>query len=124
MIDFEMLLSSKLPEPQWAVPGFLPEGVTLLAGKPKMGKSWLALDLALAVAQGGSALDSLPTRGGHVLYLGLADSRRRMYDRGHKLLGRQAPPTGLTYAGTWAPLGEGGLNDLENWLQQHQQTRL
>jgi len=121
IVAFETLLSSELPEPQWAVPGFLPEGVTLLAGKPKMGKSWLALDLALAVAQGGTALGSLPTRGGHVLYLGLEDSRRRMYDRGRKLLGALAPPRELTYTGIWAPLHEGGLTDLETWLQQQQQ---
>ena len=37
---------------RWAVPGILPEGVCILAGKPKVGKSWLALDLALAVGAG------------------------------------------------------------------------
>lgn len=38
---------------RWAVPGILPEGVCILAGKPKVGKSWLALDLALSVGAGG-----------------------------------------------------------------------
>ena len=45
-----------LPEPRWIVPGLIPEGVTLLAGKPRVGKSWLALDLAIAVATGAEAL--------------------------------------------------------------------
>src|SRR6266568_6499532 len=32
------------------LPRLIPEGVTVLAGKPKVGKSWLALDVCLAVA--------------------------------------------------------------------------
>jgi predicted ATP-dependent serine protease len=32
------------------LPRLIPEGVTILAGKPKVGKSWLALDVCLAVA--------------------------------------------------------------------------
>src|SRR5262249_53406826 len=36
------------------VPGILPEGLTVLAGKPKVGKSWKALDMAIAVSSGGS----------------------------------------------------------------------
>ncbi len=41
------LLRRQLPKTRWAIPGLLPEGVTLLAGAPKIGKSWLALDLPL-----------------------------------------------------------------------------
>ena len=38
------LMSLELPEVRWAVPDIVPEGVTLLAGKPKLGKSWLTLE--------------------------------------------------------------------------------
>src|SRR5262249_36487301 len=58
------LHSMELPEPKWAVDGILPDGLTLLAGKPKLGKSWLALNLALAVAGGGFALGSIPVERG------------------------------------------------------------
>ena len=34
------LMAFEFPEARWAVPGIIPEGVTLLAGKPKQGKSW------------------------------------------------------------------------------------
>jgi RecA-family ATPase len=53
------LLARQLPPIQWAIPEILPEGLTLLAGKPKLGKSWLALAMALAVASGGVALSSV-----------------------------------------------------------------
>ena len=58
------LLARQLPPIQWAIPDILPEGLTLLAGKPKLGKSWLALAMALAVAAGGVALGTYPSRKG------------------------------------------------------------
>ena len=46
------LLSAEFPPPRWAVPGVLAEGVNLLAGPPKVGKSWLALALAVVLLNG------------------------------------------------------------------------
>ena len=36
------LMNMNFPEPKWAVPGLLTEGLNILAGKPKHGKSILA----------------------------------------------------------------------------------
>lgn len=47
------LMAEEPPPVRWAVPGLVPEGVTLLAGKAKMGKSWLVLGLCIATAAGG-----------------------------------------------------------------------
>ena len=66
---------------KWAIPGFLPEGLCLLAGKPKMGKSWMALALGIAVATGGAAFGKIRTTPGSVLYLALEDSPRRLKSR-------------------------------------------
>ena len=60
--------------PRWAVPGFLAEGVNLLAGPPKVGKSWLSLGLALNVAAGTPALGSVEVEAGPVLYLEVSDA--------------------------------------------------
>jgi putative DNA primase/helicase len=46
------LVSKEFPPVRWIVPGVLPEGTVLLAGKPKMGKSWMALGLCVSVATG------------------------------------------------------------------------
>src|SRR5437763_1224443 len=43
----DQLMNTVFPEPRWAVPGILCEGVTLLTGPPKVGKSWMSLDLGL-----------------------------------------------------------------------------
>src|SRR5215212_685192 len=75
------LMRLELPPVKWAVPGVLPEGVAILAGKPKMGKSWLALGLCVAVAAGGRALGKIPVEQGAALYLGLEDQKRRLQRR-------------------------------------------
>ncbi len=74
------LLAADFPEPPWAVPGLVPVGLTLLAGRPKVGKSWLALQIAHAVGMGGAVLDRR-VQAGKVLYLALEDSPRRLQRR-------------------------------------------
>src|SRR5215203_4885355 len=77
---------------RWTVPGILPEGVTILSGKAKMGKSWLALGWCLAVASGGAALGKRKVEKGEALYLALEDNPRRLQQRLKKVLaGERAP---------------------------------
>jgi RecA-family ATPase len=84
------IMRMEFPPPKWAVPGLLAEGVTLFAGPPKVGKSWLSLGLGLAIAAGGKALDSIPTDPGPVLYLALEDTPRRLKSRmGNSLVAKR-----------------------------------
>jgi len=66
----------KFPAPAWIVPGILPEGFVILAARPKKGKSWLALNIAVAKASGGCALGrpDLRLEPAKVLYLALEDA--------------------------------------------------
>lgn len=78
---------------QWAVRGLIPaSGLTVLAGRPKAGKSWLSLDVALAVADGQPTLGTIPTAYGSVLYLAFEDTARRLQSRGRRLLGDRPFP--------------------------------
>lgn len=65
------------------IQGLLPKGLVMLAGKPKVRKSFLALHLAHAVATGGVALGqpAFKVRQGPALYLGLEDNRKRIQKR-------------------------------------------
>jgi archaellum biogenesis ATPase FlaH len=74
------ILNTKFEEPNWAIPGLLPPGLTLLAGRQKLGKSWLAMQLAYGVALGGMVLDKQVSAGG-VLYLALEDNWIRLQKR-------------------------------------------
>lgn len=81
------LTAQDFPPLAYAVDGLVPEGLTLMVGPPKAGKSWLTLALLLAVASGGIALGAIraaPAR--RVLYLALEDGDRRMQDRCRALL--------------------------------------
>jgi len=119
------LLSWELPPVRWTIPEILPEGLTLLAGKPKLGKSWLALSVALSIAAGGVALGAQPVTKGDVLYLALEDNARRLQARARRLLSSMTEtPNNLEFALDWPRLGEGGLASLEEYLKAHPDLRL
>ncbi len=119
------LLSMVLPPVRWAVPDILPEGVTFLAGKPKLGKSWMALGLCAAVASGGVALGTKPVEKGEALYLALEDNRRRLQKRVRKaILQDEGAPKELHICTEWPRTGEGGVETLDAWLGEHRDCRL
>jgi AAA domain len=125
IFSLQELLSWELPPTRWAIPEILPEGLTLLAGKPKLGKSWLALSAALSIACGGVALGTQPVIRGDVLYLALEDNARRLQARTRRLLASmQSVLNGIDFALDWPRLGEGGLASLEDYLKAHPGVRL
>lgn len=67
-------------EPTWIIPNVLPAGCILLAARPKMRKTFLALQLAIAVCGGRKFLDWTANQG-DVLFLGLEDNERRLKSR-------------------------------------------
>jgi RecA-family ATPase len=117
------LLGLELSPIRWSVPGMVPEGVTLLAGKPKLGKSWMALSIAIAISTGGVALGTRPVEEGDVLYMALEDNHRRLRKRLEKLLTEEAPER-LHIATEWPRMDEGGAEALKRWLEAHPDARL
>lgn len=118
------LMALEFAPPRWAVPGFLAEGVSLLAGPPKVGKSWLSLGLALNVAAGVPALGSVEVEAGPVLYLALEDTPRRLQSRMGKILDGHRAPHGLTLATMCPPLPEGGAAHIGGWLTRNPGARM
>jgi hypothetical protein len=118
------LLAMELPPVRWVVPDILPEGVTLLAGKVKMGKSWMSLGLCVAVGSGGVALGTRRVEQGEVLYLALEDNHRRLKERLEKLLPDGAVLEGLHMGIEWPRADEGGVKKLSAFLAEHPDTRL
>lgn len=82
VIPVETFMQTEPPPTNWIVPELLPEGLTLLAGSAKAGKSFFCWNLALAVAQAGIALSTIAIPKAQVVtYLALDDSQRLLYER-------------------------------------------
>jgi hypothetical protein len=111
------------PPPKWVVEGLLTEGLSILAGGPKLGKSMLALNLALTIAGGGRALGGRSVQPGDVLYLALEDVDRRIKSRQAKMLDalplevRQQAAQRLDLMTRWRRQDEGGLAMIDAWLK-------
>ncbi|MGD9923657.1 MAG: AAA family ATPase [Variibacter sp.] len=117
------LQAKQFAEVKYVVPGYVAEGCTILAGKPKIGKSWLMLDAGLAVAGGGEVLGAKAEEG-DVLYLGLEDNERRLKTRIGKILGPFAAwPARFQYATTWER-DTLGVANIRSWIESVSQPRL
>lgn len=120
------LLALELADPKYIVPGLLPEGLTVFAARPKQGKSWLALQAALAVGGGlPGLLGSIDPAAGSVLYLALEDTRRRLKTRVLKILTGKgwAPPRAVEFR-TASHRGAVGIAHVEEWLKSRPDARL
>lgn len=116
--------AEELPEPKWAIPGFLSEGLFLLVGKTKLGKSWLALQLALAVASGTEIIGFPAAIQGKALYLDLEEKKMFVKKRMKMLLGDTPFPAEFAWYGHWPPLQTEGVETLHRWMVRHPDTKL
>ncbi len=110
----------ELDPPKMIVENLIPAGLSILAGRPKRGKSWMALSIALSVASGGPALGSEKVCRGSVLVGALEDSPARMKSRLARLLGDgETLPVGLHLMNQAPRIGAGLLEALTSWLDAH-----
>ena len=136
----QTLLTQKFEPIRWAIQDMVPEGVSLLVGPPKVGKSWLTLQFAIAIANGSNIWNGRQAEAaGDVLMLCLEDNDRRIQSRIQKLRAAgadmqvyrgevtsvKAPDVSrLHFATEWPRMDKGGLEHLSNWLTEHPQTRV
>ncbi len=116
------LLATEFPAIKWAVDGVLADGLNVFAGSPKVGKSWLALGLAVAVASGGRALGKIEVEQGDVLVLALEDPPRRLKRRLQLMLAGEPAPAGLDLWTECSRLPD-GADEIRRWLDNHPSAR-
>ena len=122
---FEELGNMEIDPIKWVIPDFLPQGLTILAGDPKMGKSWIAQEISYAVATGGLALGRFPTIQGSVLHLALEDPPGRFKERMESIRGIHGIfPKDGNYTNRWQTMKEHGLDHLKQWLTQTHNPKL
>ena len=114
-----------LPEPDWIVKDYVPFGLSMLAGSPKMGKSFWTLDLAIAVSMAGKFLGQVDVdSSGNVLYLALEDTFRRVKSRLQKTLPEGQWSADLEFWTDIPKFNVGGMAKLENWIKSKPNPKL
>lgn len=120
-IDGATLMSKPFAPLPFIVDTLLSQGLHILAGSPKVGKSWLALWLSVQVAKGESVWGR-SVKQGTTLYLCLEDSQLRIQNRLLDIT-EDAPPT-VHFSTEAALLGWGLEQQLETFLAEHPDTVL
>lgn len=120
-IDGQTLINTPMETPRFVVSSLVPNGLHILGGAPKIGKSWLMLWLCLCVSKG-EPLWGFECKQGSVLYLCLEDSYERIQSRLLELTD-DAPPC-LYFSIMANRLADGLIKQIEAFLDEHPDTRL
>ena len=117
------LQTAKIDPPEWLIPDVLPQGLAILCASSKVGKSWMAMQMCLAISRGKEFLDYASNQAG-CLYLALEDGIFRLKDRLNKVLdGGKAPST--FYLSIKANGLDGGLiKQLDEEFEEHPDIKL
>ena len=120
-IDGESLMSLPLTPLNFVVDSLLSQGLHILAGSPKVGKSWLALWLSVMVAKG-EPVWGMPVKQGTTLYLCLEDSTLRIQNRLFEIT--EDAPANVHFSTGSDILGKGFEEQLCTFLSEHPDTVL
>ena len=118
-IDGETLMSQPLTPLNFVVDTLLSQGLHILAGSPKVGKSWLALWLAVTVAKG-DPVWGMGVKQGTTLYLCLEDSTLRIQNRLFEIT--EDAPASVHFTTNSDTLGNGLEEQLRAFLAEHPDT--
>jgi AAA domain len=118
------LLNAEFRETPDILAGVVPVGVTLISAAPKVGKTRLLTQVAVAAVRGSAFLNRvvIPTK---VLTLALEDGARRYRKSLHQLVGSTWPGRNeLTIRTASLRLNEGGITHIEQHLDKHSECKL
>ena len=121
VIDGETLMDTRLEPTKFCIDTLLPQGITILGGAPKIGKSWWVLDLCIRIAKGESVWE-MPTKQGTTLYLCLEDTLRRVQER-LSLITDEVPASAF-FATSAHTLADGLCDEIRTFVAEHPDTVL
>ena len=121
LIDAETLYYKPLAHPKMLIDGILSDGLAVMAGDAKIGKSWMVLWLCLQISRG-EPVWGFPTRKTDVVYLALEDREWRIQQRMQELT--DLPTENLRFGFSCGRLGKELENQIEDVLREHPSTGL
>ena len=122
--DMTEVMQTKFEEVKFCVNKILPEGLNILAGKPKSMKSWTALELSCAI-ENGIPFMGHETQQGDCLYLGYEDNWRRIHNRIEKLgFKNKKLPKIFTMQEKLPNIKNGLIDSMQMWIEGANTPRL
>lgn len=122
-IDADTLIKSDIPPVDYIVEGLLTKGLGGISAKSKLGKSWLMLQLGVAIANGDKFL-GFSTKKSGVLYIDLENMPALSQERLRIVLDGREPPKNLRFAYDFNIMGQGFEEDLNQFLQNNPDVKL
>ena len=121
-VTYNQLMDEVLPYRRTLIEGLLGTGAYILAGAPKIGKSFLVAQIAYQVSTGQDLWD-YKVHGGTVLYLALEDDTKRLQERMARMFG-VGDTDRLHFATEAGMIGKDLDKQLENFMREHPDTVL
>lgn len=121
VIDGETLMDMRLEPIRYCIEGILPQGVAMISGAPKTGKSWMMLDWTIRIAKGENVWDFKTTKG-TTLYLCLEDNWNRVQSRLFDVT--DEAPSNAYFAISSCSLPGGLEKQIVNFVTEHPDTVL
>ena len=106
---------------KFCVKGLIPQGLCILGGAPKVGKSWLVLEWCIRIAKGEPVWE-MPTTQGTTLYLCLEDTYQRVQQRVFCITDEL--PQNIYFANAAGTLEEGLEEQILTFVREHPDTVL
>ena len=117
------LQTAKIDPPEWLIPDVLPQGLAILCASSKVGKSWMAMQMCLAISRGKEFLDYASNQAG-CLYLALEDGIFRLKDRLNKVLDGGKAPSNFYLSIKANGLDGGLIKQLDEEFEEHPDIKL
>lgn len=116
------IIDTDMPDVQWLIEHILPQGFFFLAGRPKMGKSFMIVQLLSCIVTGKPFL-GYQVQQGRVLYISLEDNARRIKKRLANMGVMSNKELDMfEIEETWDKLNKGGLEKLLKRLTSKKYT--
>ena len=119
-VDGDTLLDMDLPATKFVIKDLLPQGLAIIGGSPKVGKSWLMLDWCVRIAKG-EKIWNFSTMQGTTLYVSLEDTASRLQER---LLSVTDEAPNVFFTTFSFKIGEGLEEQVKNFIAEHPDTVL
>jgi hypothetical protein len=121
VIDGETLMDMRIKPISFCIDSLLPQGVSLLCGAPKIGKSWLVLNWCVRIAKG-EEVWNFKTAKETTLYLCLEDNLSRIQQRLNEIT--DEVPNNVFFATSSCSMSDGLAEQIEMFIAEQNDTVL